>query len=101
MSELRKFRTMDSGRTIMVGSGGEDVGFVRWSWREKANVENAEPQNGAKAESSQQRDVFEFLSSLKQDDHEGVDISKKLSWILRREYGARVKGLIHGEGGEP
>lgn len=100
MRELRKFRTMDSGRSIMVGSGADGVGFVRWSWREKAGVGASRERDGARAaDGEKEGDVFSFLSALKQDDHERVDLSKKLSWILRREYGARTLGLAHGEGG--
>jgi len=108
MRELRKFRTMDSGRSIMVGSGLEGVGFMRWSWREKTG-EDAPRQHAEGEEQEEEREeadgearagnVFDFLSALKQDDHERVDLSKKLSFILRREYGARTMGLTHAEGG--
>jgi hypothetical protein len=104
MCALRKFRTMDSGRSLMVGSCMDEVGFVRWSWREKAGIQQPQEDDAAaKAAEArgadQKRDVLEFLEGLKQDDSERVDVSKKLSFILRREHGARSMGLVHGEGG--
>lgn len=33
MRELRKFRTVDSGQSIMIGSTVDHVPFQRWSWR--------------------------------------------------------------------
>jgi len=36
MREIRKFRTLDSGQSIMVGSRVDGVPFKRWAWREVA-----------------------------------------------------------------
>lgn len=36
MREIRKFRTMDNGQSIMVGSVVDGVPFERWHWREAA-----------------------------------------------------------------
>ncbi|CAK0790734.1 unnamed protein product, partial [Prorocentrum cordatum] len=54
MRELRKFRTMDIGKTVMIGSRLDKVAFVRWSWREAAGLER--DQDGARlAEAAEQR----------------------------------------------
>lgn len=36
MREIRKFRTLDSGKSIMVGSVVDGVPFERWDWRARA-----------------------------------------------------------------
>eukprot|EP00927_Polykrikos_kofoidii_P077966 TRINITY_DN74849_c0_g1_i1.p1 TRINITY_DN74849_c0_g1~~TRINITY_DN74849_c0_g1_i1.p1 ORF type:complete len:395 (-),score=63.00 TRINITY_DN74849_c0_g1_i1:68-1195(-) len=34
LREIRKFRTLDSGKSILVGSRVDGVPFTRWSWRD-------------------------------------------------------------------
>jgi hypothetical protein len=54
MRELRKFRTMDIGKTVMIGSRLDKVAFMRWSWKEAAGLEK--DQDGARlAEAAEQR----------------------------------------------
>merc|ERR1719291_866222 len=38
MRQVRKFRTLDSGKTVMLGSRLEDEALARWSWREAGRV---------------------------------------------------------------
>merc|ERR1719201_1330713 len=102
MRELRKFRTLDRGRSAMIGSRADGVLFVRWSWREKAGLEEsdledseseAEPlpeiriPHGQKPQKQKDQSVLEHLASLQPDDYERIELSKKISWILR--HGAR------------
>ena len=35
MREMKKFKTVDSGKSILIGSRQDNVPFVRWSWRVK------------------------------------------------------------------
>jgi hypothetical protein len=81
LRELRKFRTIDLGRSIMVGSVSDGIAFVRWSWREHQAAK------ASQTDSPIRSSVLELLSSLVQDDHERSEISKKISWVLR--HGAR------------
>jgi len=116
--ELRKFRTFDRGRTIQIGSHSDGVPFVHWSWREKIGLEEASDVSGPDAEALhtqivRQRkdkvwkaDVLTHLESMKQDDYDRIEVSKKLSWILRRgaksisvdidaEGWVRLRDLLH------
>jgi len=43
MRELRKFRTVDSGETIMIGSTLDKVPFMKWSWRAAAGLKPESP----------------------------------------------------------
>jgi hypothetical protein len=75
---LRKFRTLDLGRSIRIGSRADSVAFVRWCWEEKGTT------------------VFEYLKTLQAGtkDQAVVESSKKLSGILRRrEYGLIGTGM--------
>jgi hypothetical protein len=38
MRQVRKFRTMDSGESVLLGSRGDEDGQVRWSWRETVGL---------------------------------------------------------------
>jgi len=44
--QLKKFRTLDRGRSVLIGGRGEGETLVRWSWREAAGleVEGSEPE---------------------------------------------------------
>jgi len=84
MPGIRKFRTPDLGRSILIGSRADGVPFVRWSWEDKTK--------GGKSMM-----VLEHLSSLKEGDYARIEMSKKLSWVLRR--GAKSMRIpIDGEG---
>lgn len=63
---LRKFRTLDLGKSIKVGSRADNVPFIQWSW---------EDNNGL---------VYDYIKTLKSGNHEVIESSKKLSGILRR-----------------
>lgn len=39
--EMKKFKTVDCGMSILIGSRKDNVPFVRWSWRVRANLEDA------------------------------------------------------------
>lgn len=39
--ELRKFRTLDCGRSVFIGSRGEGEELVRWSWRVAVGLESS------------------------------------------------------------
>jgi len=39
MREIRKFRTLDSGESIEIGSNADNVPFTRWSWKEEVGAE--------------------------------------------------------------
>lgn len=41
MRQVRKFRTMDSGESVLLGSRGDEDGQVRWSWRETVGLDAA------------------------------------------------------------
>lgn len=47
--EMKKFKTMDSGKSILIGSHqpGDTAPFVRWSWRSKLNVSDVTAAKGA------------------------------------------------------
>jgi hypothetical protein len=47
--EMKKFKTMDSGKSILIGSRqpGDTVPFVRWCWRTKLKVNEAKATKGA------------------------------------------------------
>jgi hypothetical protein len=38
MRQVRKFRTMDSGESILLGARASEDALVRWSWREKVGL---------------------------------------------------------------
>jgi len=38
MREVKKFKTVDSGRSILIGSRKDNVPFVRWCWRARVNI---------------------------------------------------------------
>jgi len=40
LRELKKFRTNDSGRSILIGGRGEGETLFRWSWRDRVGVED-------------------------------------------------------------
>lgn len=91
--ELRKFRTLNRGRSVMVGSASDSVPFVRWSWREKVGVEECSDSSGPDAEARYTKvgtekvwnaDVLDYIDGMKHDDHARIEISKKISYILRR-----------------
>ena len=44
---MKKFKTMDRGKSIMVGSAEDNVPFVRWAWRTKLQVAECEPDAGS------------------------------------------------------
>eukprot|EP00927_Polykrikos_kofoidii_P039457 TRINITY_DN33839_c0_g1_i1.p1 TRINITY_DN33839_c0_g1~~TRINITY_DN33839_c0_g1_i1.p1 ORF type:complete len:537 (+),score=78.73 TRINITY_DN33839_c0_g1_i1:86-1612(+) len=44
--ELRKFRTLDSGQSIMIGSTQDKVPFQGWSWEEQAAAMEAQRTGG-------------------------------------------------------
>merc|ERR1712100_521434 len=49
LREVRKFRTLDNGSSINVGSVVDGVPFTRWSWLQRAkNNETGKGKNGAK-----------------------------------------------------
>lgn len=58
MREIRKFRTLDSGKSIMVGSVVDGVPFERWDWRAKVaelaknSTQSAASGSGGKAASN-------------------------------------------------
>jgi len=100
MRELRKFRTLDCGRSAMIGSRADGVIFVRWSWREKGGLDESDPEDsgseadcppeiklphGRKPSKAKEKDqsVLDHLSTLEPDDFERIELSKKISWILR------------------
>jgi len=96
MRELRKFRTLDRGCSAMIGSRADGVLFVRWSWREKAGLDESDDSDseaellpevrlppGSKPQKAKDQSVFDHLASLEPDDYERIELSKKLSWILR------------------
>jgi len=104
MRELRKFRTLDRGRSAMIGSRADGVAFVRWCWREQVGIEESklddgdveaelhpelrlpkELKHGRKPAPTRREDqtVFDHLSTLEPDDFERIEVSKKISWILR------------------
>jgi len=47
MREIRKFRTLDSGESIMVGSRVDGVPFKRWAWRVHVACNNGRGRGGA------------------------------------------------------
>eukprot|EP00929_Paragymnodinium_shiwhaense_P013318 TRINITY_DN121181_c0_g1_i1.p1 TRINITY_DN121181_c0_g1~~TRINITY_DN121181_c0_g1_i1.p1 ORF type:complete len:403 (+),score=95.49 TRINITY_DN121181_c0_g1_i1:141-1349(+) len=47
LREIRKFRTLDSGKSILIGSRVDGVPFSRWNWRTEYDKEK---QAGSKAE---------------------------------------------------
>lgn len=47
MREIRKFRTLDSGESIMVGSRVDGVPFKRWAWRVHIASNNGRGRGGA------------------------------------------------------
>eukprot|EP00929_Paragymnodinium_shiwhaense_P014726 TRINITY_DN122684_c0_g1_i1.p1 TRINITY_DN122684_c0_g1~~TRINITY_DN122684_c0_g1_i1.p1 ORF type:complete len:748 (-),score=218.16 TRINITY_DN122684_c0_g1_i1:205-2373(-) len=78
MRELRKFRTLDLGKSINIGSKSDKVAFERWSWASaKDKLEAAE--DGMLC-----TDTFKHLARLKPDDFGRIEISKKISAVLRR-----------------
>lgn len=90
MRELRKFRTLDLGKSALIGSRSDGVPFVRWSWRVKVGTQ--EPGESLEADQAIDLEVvrpaggniLEHLATLKPDDFQRIEISKKLSWVLRR-----------------
>lgn len=93
--ELRKFRTLDAGSSIKIGSKLDNIPFVVWSWRAKAGAEGASDGDEASRENGQlssevRREkglhdgVLEHLASYKEDQVERIAISKKISFVLRR-----------------
>jgi len=46
MREIRKFRTLDSGESIMVGSRVDGVPFKRWAWRVHVACNNGRGRGG-------------------------------------------------------
>jgi len=98
VGELRKFRTLDRGRSIKIGSSSDKVPFVRWSWGDKVGLGDTgdSDSSGADAEARHTKfvedrgvrvwdsQVLDHLSTLKQEDFGRIERSKKLSWILRR-----------------
>jgi hypothetical protein len=38
MREMKKFKTMDCGKSILIGSRQDKVPFVRWAWRAKLKI---------------------------------------------------------------
>jgi len=73
---LRKFRTLDEGCSIMVGSALDKVPFVQWSWRTEIK-RKSEP-------SAQDVGASGF-----------VEISKKVSCMLRNSNMADDEGWVH------
>lgn len=71
----------------MVGSRLDNVPFMQWSWRTKAGIDefgkNIQRGKGDHGSSVPGVGVLECLASLKQDDHERIELSKKISWIVR------------------
>jgi hypothetical protein len=113
MRELRKFRTLDRGRSAMIGSRADSVTFVRWSWREKAGLDESDSDGSgpevdeypdvkmvaAKTRESNPDSVLDHLASLQPDDYERIEISKKISWILRHgAWGSRCNVKISEDG---
>lgn len=119
MRELRKFRTLDRGKGAMIGSRADGVSFVRWSWREKAGLEESDPDSceheadrrcksetmpdvrlvASKTKKPKDSNVLGHLASLKPDDYERIEISKKISWILRHgAWGSRCNVKISDDG---
>jgi hypothetical protein len=122
MRELRKFRTLDRGKGAMIGSRADGVSFVRWSWREKAGLEESDSDSdyevdrrtkaqaqaetlpdvrlvASKTKKAKDNNVLGHLASLKPDDCERIEISKKISWILRHgAWGSRCNIKISDDG---
>lgn len=102
MRSLRKFRTLDLGRGVAIGSRADGVDFVQWNWQAAIGIDDDQdpqdgrsvsgrgssaPGSGGGGERRADDSVLRHLSSLQQGDYERIETSKRLSWILRR--GAR------------
>eukprot|EP00747_Dinoflagellata_sp_TGD_P117846 gnl/TRDRNA2_/TRDRNA2_172690_c0_seq10.p1 gnl/TRDRNA2_/TRDRNA2_172690_c0~~gnl/TRDRNA2_/TRDRNA2_172690_c0_seq10.p1 ORF type:complete len:737 (-),score=179.99 gnl/TRDRNA2_/TRDRNA2_172690_c0_seq10:94-2247(-) len=79
MQGLRKFRTLDLGQSIKVGSRADGVPFLTWSWREHARSLSSSYAGGGESVV----DVLGQLSLCKEGACEHRELSKKLSYILR------------------
>lgn len=89
---LRKFRTLDVGKSIVCGTRADGVPMIRWSWRAQAGISEAGGESDPEAAQSTGKvpspsgrsPVLAHLASLKEGDYDRIERSKKLSWILRR-----------------
>lgn len=46
MHEMKKFKTLDCGKSIMIGSKMDKVPFVQWSWRRRLQVADEDAHKG-------------------------------------------------------
>lgn len=121
MRELRKFRTLDSGRSIMIGSRVDGVPFKQWSWEAKVGIDivvggdAADPAAQARLKGRRNKSgEFRKAGAPGEGDCQGqagapqrspkgalddgrAEMSKKISWILR--HGAKSMGLEMDEEG--
>jgi len=86
LPELKKFRTLDLGRSILIGSRSDAMPNVRWSWKDEA-----------KKPTSSGTSVFTHIVKHDGGKNTHSEVSKKLSWILRRGA-ASMNVHMDGEG---
>mmetsp|Transcript_81507 Transcript_81507/g.170467 ORF Transcript_81507/g.170467 Transcript_81507/m.170467 type:complete len:970 (-) Transcript_81507:267-3176(-) len=106
MRELRKFRTLDQGQSIAIGSKNDQVNYVRWCWRHTAGLEDTDEEEseylqllaeGMQIERRPKVKVLQMLTEVEPDSDERIQHSKRLSYILRR--GASSSGFDVDENG--
>jgi hypothetical protein len=88
LREIRKFRTLDSGRSINVGSVVDGVPFVRWCWS------NAK-KNGSKNSSGQNKGKGSGSGEIRHHNHKGSKGSGSDEQTTNKS-----KGRSSGKGGK-
>mmetsp|Transcript_25915 Transcript_25915/g.59871 ORF Transcript_25915/g.59871 Transcript_25915/m.59871 type:complete len:568 (+) Transcript_25915:101-1804(+) len=73
LPELKKFRTFDLGRSILIGSRSDAMPNARWSWQDEVKQPNPSKSS-----------VFAHIVKHDGAKNTHAEVSKKLSWILRR-----------------